>query len=216
MNKPAQKCAGRKHNGAGRNLAGVRRFDTSNPAVLEDQVVGFGLDDLEVWNSADRGLHRNRVKLAVGLGTWATHSGSLAAVQDPELDSAKVRDATHETVKRIDFPHQMTLAQPANGGIARHRSNSCGPMGTQSRAGTLAGGRSRGFTAGVAASNHHDVESVGHRYLGRRGFSGCPRRGQNHPFPPNVSRETPGSIDQGAGMKAGPVSLTYQCRNREK
>src|SRR5262245_2637782 len=123
MNKTAQKRAGRKHNGTGRNLAAPRRFDTGNPAVLENQVVGFGLDNLEAWNSADRGLHGSRVKLAVGLSARASHSGPFAAVQDPELDSAKVGDATHETVKRINFPNQMTLAEPANGGIARHRSN---------------------------------------------------------------------------------------------
>src|SRR5262245_3918416 len=208
MNKTAQKRAGCKHNGAGPYLAAPRRFDTGNPAVLEDQVVGFGFDDFEAWNSADRGLHRSRVKLAVGLSARASHSGSFPAVQDPELDSTKVGDATHETVKRIDFPNQMTLAEPANGGITRHGSNSCEPMGNQSRARTHARGRSRGFAAGVAASNHHDVESVGHRYLGGRGFSGGLRGGQNHPFPPNVSRETP-STDPGhrAGTRQGPPAL---------
>src|SRR4029453_3553588 len=132
MNKTAQKRAGRKHNRAGRNLPALRRFDACDPAVLKNQVLGFGLDDLEVWNGADRSLHSSRVKLAVGLRAWASHSGSLAAVQDPELDSCEVRAAPHGALKPIDFPDQMTLTEAANRRIARHRSDSCELMGNQS------------------------------------------------------------------------------------
>src|SRR5262249_1796155 len=120
MNKAAQKCAGREHDRAGPNLGAVRRLDAGNPAVLENQVVGFGLDDLEVWDSADRGLHRSCVKLAVGLRAWASHSRSFAAVQDPELDSAEIRDASHPAGRGIDFPDPPTLAQPPKSARLRH------------------------------------------------------------------------------------------------
>jgi hypothetical protein len=35
-------------------------------------------------------------------------------------------------------------------------------VGDEGGSGAHTGSRSRGFTAGMAAANHHDVESIGH------------------------------------------------------
>ena len=71
----------------------------------------------------------------------------------------QVGDPAHQAVQRIDFPHQMAFAEPANGRIAGHGADGGELVRHQGRVGAHAGGRGRGFAAGMAAADHHDVES---------------------------------------------------------
>ena len=162
MNQAAQKRAGRKHHGTGRNFAAISEFDAANATALDHEIIGLGFDHLEVWDGANRGLHRCRIKLAIGLGARAAHGWAFAAVQDPKLDAAQVGDSAHKAIQGVDFPDQMAFSEPANRRIAGHGANGRELMGNQGRLGTHTGSRSRGFTAGMAAANHHDVESVEH------------------------------------------------------
>src|SRR6185369_9535942 len=88
VDQTPQKCASCQHNGADGDLAPVRYPDATDATVLEDQVVGFGFNHIEVWYGANRGLHRGRIELPIRLGTRPTDSGSLATVQNPKLYSA--------------------------------------------------------------------------------------------------------------------------------
>ena len=141
------------------NLAAIGEFDAADAAILENEIVGFGFDHLEIGRCADRGLHGLRIKLAVGLGARAAHGRAFAAVQNAELDAAGVGDAAHEAVQGIDFPHQMALAEPANGRIAGHGADGRESVRHQGRFRAHAGAGSRGFTAGMAAADDDDVES---------------------------------------------------------
>ncbi len=123
MNETAQECAGREHNGAGRNLAAITKFDAANAFVLDNEVIGFGLDHFEIGNGPDRRLHSSCIKFAIGLGARPAHGWTFAAVQDAELDSAQIGNSTHKAIEGIDFPHQMAFSEPANGGIAGHGAN---------------------------------------------------------------------------------------------
>jgi hypothetical protein len=82
------------------------------------------------------------------------------------LNAAEVGDSTHEAIQGIDFPDKMTFSESANRRIAGHCANCSELMGDQSCLGAHAGRRACGFAAGMAAANHHDVESVGHHNLG--------------------------------------------------
>ena len=83
--------------------------------------------------SRDRGLHRGRIELAVGLGARTADGRTLAAIEHPELDAAGIGDPAHQAVERIDLADQMALAEPADGGIAGHRADGRKAMGDQRR-----------------------------------------------------------------------------------
>ena len=164
MDQAAQKRAGRQHHGAGRNDAAIGQPDARD-ALLDDEIVHLGFDHGQIRGLADRLLHRRRIKLAVGLGARAAHRRSLAAIEHPELDAAGIGDAAHEAVERIDLAHQMALAEPADGRIARHRADGREAMGDQRRPRAHAGGRGRRLTAGVAATDNDHVEAGVHQKI---------------------------------------------------
>jgi hypothetical protein len=84
----------------------------------------------------------------------------------------------------------MTFSEPANRRIAGHCANCSELMGDQCCLGAHTSSRACGFTAGMAAANHHDVESVGHQNLGG-GVVAKARGGvKTIDFCENVSRET--------------------------
>ena len=134
-------------------------------ALLDDEIVHLGFDHGQIRSLADRLLHRRRIKLTVGLGARAAHRRSLAAIEHPELDAAGVGDAAHETVERIDFAHQMALAETANGRIAGHGADGGETMGDQRRLRAHASGRGRRLTAGVAATDNDHVEAGVHQKI---------------------------------------------------
>lgn len=48
----------------------------------------------------------------------------LSTVQEPKLNPGPIGRLTHNPIQRINFAHQMALAQSANRRIARHHANS--------------------------------------------------------------------------------------------
>ena len=120
-------------------------------------------------------LHRGGIELAIGLGARTAHGRALAAVQNPELDAALVGDAAHQAVERIDLADQMAFAEPADGRIAGHGADGGELMRDQRGSRAHAGRRGRGFTAGMAAADHDDVEL---RVHDRIGWRRCSRAGR--------------------------------------
>jgi len=131
-----------------------------------------------------------RIELAVRLGSRPPHRRTLPAVENPELDAADVSDTAHQAVERIDFPDQMALPEPANRRIARHGADRCESMRDQCRLRAHTRRRGRGFTAGVAAANHNDVESMCHQNLECRVLAEDRGGVKISGFNENVSRET--------------------------
>ena len=158
MDQAAQKGAGGDDDRAGRELAAVHQTNASDSAVSNDQVVRLAFDDLQIRGLANRSLHRGGIELAVGLGTRTTDRRTLAAIEHPELDAGGIGDAAHQTVQRIDLADQMALAESADRGIAGHGADGRKTMGHQGGARAHARGCGRGLAAGVAASDHDDVE----------------------------------------------------------
>jgi hypothetical protein len=96
------------------------------------------------------------------------------------LYPTQIGNPAHEATQSIDFTDQMAFSQSANCRIAGHSPDGRKTMSEERRSGSHTGGCSRGFTAGVAATNDRDVESDSHHDLRGRGFTGGGRRGQKH------------------------------------
>jgi hypothetical protein len=88
------------------------------------------------------------------------HRGTFAPVQDAKLDAAPIGGTAHQTVQGIDLTNQMTLAEAANGRIARHRAHGGETVGQECGFGAHPRGCGRGFTAGVTPTDHNDVERI--------------------------------------------------------
>jgi hypothetical protein len=160
VDQAAQKCAGGEHNRRCRDVAAVDQPDPGHAPAPDDQVVGFGFNHIEIRRGADRVLHRPRVELAVGLGAGAAHGRALAAVEQAELDAARIGNAAHQSVQSVDFPDQVAFAKAADGRIAGHGADGGESMGHQGGSGAHASSRSRGFAAGVATTDDEDIEGI--------------------------------------------------------
>lgn len=65
-------------------------------------------------------LHMLLIAPPVGLCAQRVDGGTLAEIQHPILDAAGVRRLPHLAAERVQLPHEMTLARPADCGIAWH------------------------------------------------------------------------------------------------
>ena len=159
MDQAAQKRAGGQNHRAGSEISrpSANLTPETRPFV-DDQIVGLGFDHLKIRRRANRGLHRGRIELAIGLRARTAHGRAFAAIENAELDAAVVGDAAHQAVQCIDFADQMALAEPADRRIAGHRADGRESVRHQGRVRAHARGRGRGFAAGVAAADDDDVE----------------------------------------------------------
>jgi hypothetical protein len=82
---------------------------------------------------------------------------ALAAVQYAELYACPVDCPAHDAVERVDLPHEMALAEPANRRVAGHLADGGALVGQEERARTEANSRSGSLAAGMPAADHHDV-----------------------------------------------------------
>ena len=125
-----------------------------------DPVDRLAFDDFDILGCTQRRLHRRRVKLAVGLSPRSADRRALAAIEHAKLDTACVGDAPHEAIERVDLAHQVAFAEPADSGIAGHRSDRREPVGDErGRRPHPRGGRRR-LAAGVPAADDDDVEPL--------------------------------------------------------
>jgi len=76
-----------------------------------------------------------------------------------------IGDPAHQAVERIDLADEMSLAQPADGGIAGHGADGVEPVRDERGFRAHARGRGRRLTAGMAAANDNHIEAAVHRVL---------------------------------------------------
>jgi hypothetical protein len=87
---------------------------------------------------------------------------SLTAVEHPSVDGRTVGGAGHESVKDIEFAHQMTFADAPNRGIATHLAKILGTEADQRDA--SASPRSRGCRFGTRMPSTND-QNIKHAAL---------------------------------------------------
>ena len=113
-------------------LAQVRlRLGQAPLELVVGDAVGLGAGAAEpgaiLLDAIDGRLHGLSVELAVSLGARASHGGTPAAVQQPELDAARVGHPTHHPAESVDLADQVTLGQAAGNAAADLNSRSRQP-----------------------------------------------------------------------------------------
>ena len=163
MNEAVEKRAGGDDHGASAQLAPARGDNARRRAVFHQQVLDRLRDDLQIGLLAKRGLHMQAIELAVRLGARPLHGRTLGAVQHAELDAGLVDHPAHQPVERIDLAHEMPLAEPADGRVARHLADGLELVRDERRARAHACRRRRCLAARVPASHNDDVKAIGTR-----------------------------------------------------
>jgi hypothetical protein len=168
MDQAAQECACREHD-ARRKVSFARAsYDTCDRTALEEKIFGAPFLNDQPCGFGKCRLHGPLVELAIGLGTRPPDGWTLATVEQTKLDSGGIGDATHEAIKRIDFPHEVAFPQAADGGIARHLADRRMLMGQQQRSRPCPRGCRGSFAARVSSPDDNDVEFLHAALLNRR------------------------------------------------
>ena len=157
VNEPMQESACRQHHRACRDARALSRNDARGTAIVHNEVFGRRGPDFQIGDLIQSSLHRPLVKLAVGLGPWAAYSGAFASVEDTKLDPAGIGDPSHQSIKRIDFSHEMALTHPADGRITGHLADGFARVREQQCLGAKARRRRCGLTACVPTPDDDDV-----------------------------------------------------------
>ena len=158
MNEAVEESTGCQNHAAGCALAAVAERDTRYPTVpIEQQILGGAFGDIEPLGFLKQLADGPAIELAVGLRARSAHCGTLAAVEDAELDPRAVDRPAHDAVERIDLAHEMAFAEPADRRIARHLADRRPLVGQQQCLGAEPSRGCRCFAARMPAANHHDV-----------------------------------------------------------
>ncbi len=136
------------------------RDDALHPAVFDDQVCHFLLEERQVRVVLQHRANRAPVQLAVRLRAGGSHCRAFAGVERAELDARAVGCARHGATQCIDLPHQMAFADTAHGRIAAHLPQRLDALGEQQRLRAHARGGEGRFSAGVTATDDDDLEGA--------------------------------------------------------
>ncbi len=145
------------------SFSGQSAVTTPNDPLVHDQKIFNGRrQDGEIVLSRQHVLHCRSIELPVRLRPRSAHSRTLAAVEGMrKLDAGRIRDAAHHAIERIDLAHgEMTLADAADGRVARHLADGPELVRQQQRPGTKARRSRSRLAAGMASTNDNDVERV--------------------------------------------------------
>ena len=126
-----------------------------DPPALQDQVVHPLLEQVQARLLLQGAAHERLVELAVGLGAGGAYRRPLAGVEDAPLDTGGVRGPGHEAAQGVDLPHQVALADAADGRVAGHLAQGLDVLGQEQGAGPAAC-RGQGRLAPGVTAAHHD------------------------------------------------------------
>jgi hypothetical protein len=74
------------------------------------------------------------------------------------MNASRIRCPAHQPVKRVDLPHKVPLADPANRRVARHFADRGQRMGQQQCPRAQPGRRRRRLAASMPATNDNDLK----------------------------------------------------------
>ncbi len=137
------------------------RLDAAYRTVVDDEPFDAGLTDMEVGCRLKHTLHPGAIGGLVGLRAACSDGGTLACVEEAELDPGLVDRHAHLAAECVDLAHQVALADTADSGIAGHLADVVEVQGEHERARAHPRGGESGFDTGMAGANHDNF--VGHR-----------------------------------------------------
>ncbi len=158
MNATAQECADRQDDRGRLENEARDRDDAPNPFTLDDQIGRLLLEQGQIRLVLQCRADRLAIELAIGLCTGRADGRTLAGIEYAELDSGHIGGPGHRAPQGIDFPHEVTLSDATDGGIAAHLPQRLDALGEEKRTRAHARGRQRGLGAGVAAANDNYVK----------------------------------------------------------
>ena len=162
MDQSAQKRSGRQHRRPAGHAAPVGEYDSLDAALHDVEPESLAFEERQIVLRRERGLHRAPIERAVGLSSRPADGRPLATVQHSKLNSARIGDATHEAIERVDLPDEMSLAEAADRRIAGQRSDLGKVLRQQRGTGAHPGRGRRSLAAGMAAADHDDIEGQRH------------------------------------------------------
>ena len=161
VDHPAEEGAGAQHHGFGQESQSSLGDHAAHGVLVDDQVAGGLLEQRQVRLVFQHATNRGLVAHTIGLGTGCPYRGALAGVEHAKLDPAQVRRQSHGAAEGVDFLDQMTLADPADGGIAGHLAQGLDVVGQQQGLATHAGRGQGSFRSSMATADDDDVKAVG-------------------------------------------------------
>ena len=124
VHEAAHEGAGGEDDGVGGEVSdfGFRISDlnTVDAVVVNEQLLHRGFEDVEVGEGAEQALDFAGIGVFVGLCAGASHGGAFGGIEYMELNARRVDGQGHESAERVDFFDDLSLGQPADGGVAGH------------------------------------------------------------------------------------------------
>lgn len=157
MDRAPQERPHREDHGGGPQLEPHAGHHAADLVMLDDQVMDRVLEQRQGGHLVEETAHGLAIETAVGLGAGCLHGGTLALVEGAELDAGAIRGAAHDPAHGVDLTHQMALADPANGRVAAHLTDTLEALGEQQGARAHARRRMGRLGAGMAAAHDDDV-----------------------------------------------------------
>ncbi len=96
------------------------RLDAAHPVPVQQQPLGARLADSQIRRGFHHPLHPRPIRRLIRLRATRPDGRPLAGVEKAKLDSGRIDRQRHLAAQRVDLPHQMALADPADRRIARH------------------------------------------------------------------------------------------------
>ena len=180
VNLAVEERPGRQHHRARAETNPHLRDGADNTVAFHHQIVDRLLEQPQVGLILQPMPDRLLIQQAVRLSARRPNGRALGRIQDAELDAALVRRRRHGTAQRVDFLHQMALADAANRRIAAHLAEGFDVVGQQERRVAHARRGQSGFGAGMAAADDDYVKFCGKEH--RRSHA----RSSREPFKGNV------------------------------
>ena len=161
MHPAVEKGAGRQHHGTGTETNTGLAHHAGHAAPVDEDVVHRLLKQPKIRLLLEPAADRRAIQHAISLRAGGAHRLALARVEDAKLDAGLVGGCCHRTAQRVDLLDQMALADAADRRIATHLPQRFEAVRQQQRAAAHAGGRERGFGAGMAAADDDEIEFAG-------------------------------------------------------
>ena len=156
----AEECPGCEHDRVGfqhRPVCEVESFDPT--LVRKPKPRRLTRDDGDAVLGREKFLDRRAIKFSVGLNARPLNCRALRSVEHPVMDCGAVGSARHPPVKRVDFAHQMPLAQPTDRWVARHRPDQRGVETDERDTRTKPCRGRRSLGSSVPTANDDDIEN---------------------------------------------------------
>ena len=125
---------------------------------MEDHWAGFRFDAC---------TDRLTIQDPVCLCPRCTNSRALAGIESPELDTRPIGSLAHYSAEGIYFLDDVSLANAADCGIARHLADRFNSVRHQQRFGSGSRRRQSSLGAGMTTANDYYIECFGILHLGK-------------------------------------------------